>query len=323
MSQSQAIREARALKKIVESYGVRCTIELQIGRPWSGSRWYSRKHVLMNHHTAGPMGGLTPSLAVCKYGRPGIPGPLCNGYMGRDLVFRIICMGLANHPGAGGPLTRDGVTLPRDSARIASFGIEFDHDGRSSWPRGFRDAMAKVGAAVMDWLDRPSTSSIEHSTWTTRKVDRAPGYARSGSTGVSEIKAVRGSTGRDWFDMATEADLRKVLREEGATARNVMMYDISIGGATKEYVGKDSTNAASLLRYAGAATFDGRRQHSELRGELAGLSAAVAQLAVGQGIDPDAIEAAARRGAEAGAAAAIDDIIDDAEVTLNVSADEG
>src|SRR3546814_12375897 len=102
MSYALALSEARELQAIVESYGVKCTIELQVGRPWSGDDWYSRKYVLMNHHTAGPMTGLTPSLAIVKKGRSDVPGPLANAYGGRDTVLRILDMALATIGRAAG-----------------------------------------------------------------------------------------------------------------------------------------------------------------------------------------------------------------------------
>src|SRR3546814_19903909 len=102
MSYALALSEARELQAIVQSYGVKCTIELQIGRPWSGDDWYSRKYVLMNHHTAGPMTGSTPSLPVVKKGRPDVPGPLANADGGRDEVLRIMCFVLGTTPGDGG-----------------------------------------------------------------------------------------------------------------------------------------------------------------------------------------------------------------------------
>jgi hypothetical protein len=194
MSQAKALSEARRLQAIVQRFGVKCTIELKVGRPWAGDDWYSEKEVLMNHHTAGPSSGLTPSYAVCRNGRPGVPGPLCNGYGGRDLVFRIVTMGLANHPGAGGPLTVAGVTMPKDSARIASFGIEWEHNGVSDWPSPMMEFMGRVGAAVLEWMGRPLLASIEHKTWAPeRKIDRND-FSQSGSTGQALIKKYQGNT---------------------------------------------------------------------------------------------------------------------------------
>src|SRR5688572_11666588 len=89
------------------------SIELQVGR---SGRWVSTGTnggtsfvANVGHHIASypSVSNPTPGLAVVKNGRPGIPGPLCNGYGGMDLIARIICLDWANHPGEGGPWTID------------------------------------------------------------------------------------------------------------------------------------------------------------------------------------------------------------------------
>ena len=205
MSRATAMAEAKHLKAIMERHGVRCSIELQPGRPWSGDQWYSRKYGIMNHHTAGSRKGDTPSLALCKRGRTGIPGPLCNGYGGRDLVYRIITLGLANHPGQGGPLVVSGVRIPRDSARPSMWGTEWEHDGVTPWPPEMRVFMAKANAALLEWLGRPIEASIEHSTWApTRKIDR---FGYTANSGQAEIRKWKGE------DDVSETDVTNVLRK--------------------------------------------------------------------------------------------------------------
>lgn len=195
MSEASAREAAARLKAVMAKHGVACSIELQAGRPWSGDAWYSRKHVVFNHHTAGSMSGKTPSLSVCKRGRGGanpLPGPLCNGFGGRDFVYRIITMGLANHPGTGGPLTVAGFTIPRDSARISAWGTEWEHNGTSAWPAGMKEFMGRANAALVEFWAIPIGRVVEHSTWTSRKIDRAPTYAKSGSTGQDEVRKYGG-----------------------------------------------------------------------------------------------------------------------------------
>jgi hypothetical protein len=154
----------------------------------SGSDWWTRKVVSMNHHTAGPMTGLTPTLALVKRGRSDLPGPLANGYGGRDHVYRIITMGLANHPGEGGPITVAGFTIPRDSARISCWGTEWEHNGVDPWPGDMRDFMTRSNAALLEWMDRPALASIEHKTWApTRKIDRNR-YDQDGRTGQVDVR---------------------------------------------------------------------------------------------------------------------------------------
>ncbi len=188
MSQEYALAEARRLQAIMTRRGVRCTVELMAGRPWSGDPWYSPKHALMNHHTAGSPNGLTPSYALCRNGRSDLPGPLCNGYGGRDHVYRIITLGLGNHPGPGGPLTLAGFTIPKDSARISCWGTEWEHNGTSPWPADMREFMGRANAALLEWRAIPLGRSHEHSTWATpagRKIDRNTYTAARGQAEIA------------------------------------------------------------------------------------------------------------------------------------------
>jgi hypothetical protein len=201
VSEDRARTEAARLKGILEKHGVKVSVELRIGRPnVDGSDWWTRKHVVMNHHTAGPSTGATPSLALVKNGRSDLPGPLSNGYGGRDHVYRIITMGLANHPGLGGPLTVAGFTIPKDNARDSCWGTEWEHDGVSPWPADMRDFTARSNAALLEWMDRPVTACIEHKTWApTRKIDRNTYTAEKGQ---DEVRAYLASLEDD----VTEAD---------------------------------------------------------------------------------------------------------------------
>jgi hypothetical protein len=180
MSESQARAAAAELKTAMNVWGVTCSIELQSGRgtdPWGVYTKYHR----MWHHTVSTYkvgGNLTPCLGIVKNGRPDVPGPLCNGYIGYDRIFRIICMGEANHPGLGGPITIDGVRIPENSARKPTFGIEVE-GGLQTWEDiddlgpDMLEVMGRADNALAEWSGRPLTSQMEHKTWApTRKVDR-------------------------------------------------------------------------------------------------------------------------------------------------------
>lgn len=192
MSADAAQQAARRLRQALLDHGVRkVSIELMPGRPVaSGSRWLNTRFIgEMSHHTAGPATGLTPSLALCKRGRTDVPGPLCNGYGGRDLVYRIITMGLANHPGEGGPLTLGRFRIPANSARPFLWGTEWEHPGKEphTWTDEMREFTARANAGILDWLGQPLGHHVEHSTWATggRKIDRL-GYTKE--KGQDEIR---------------------------------------------------------------------------------------------------------------------------------------
>lgn len=184
MSKESALARAREFAEILAYCGVKSSIELQMGRAvGSLDRWDSNRFELpMNHDTVATMKGLTPSLYVCKHGRGKegqanyLPGPLCNGYGGRDLIYRIITMGPANHPGLGGPLTIEGIRIPQNNARPYTWGTEWEHDGVSRWPDDLREMMARFSVAYSRWKKIALEATCDHDTWAPgRKIDRSPG----------------------------------------------------------------------------------------------------------------------------------------------------
>lgn|GEM_PF-1367952 len=194
MSQAQALAAAQSLAAHLQRRGIRVSIELQPGV--AGSGWYSSttRVAEMSHHTVSRRSqGNTPVLALVKRGRPDVPGPLCNGYMGFDEVYRIITVGWANHPGAGGPLTVAGRTIPKNNARPYVWGTEYEGGlVVADFTPSYRSAMARANAAILEWLGRPVEAHIEHATWAPgRKVDRL-GY--TAAAGQAEIRAAQLAT---------------------------------------------------------------------------------------------------------------------------------
>lgn len=150
---------------------------------------------------------------------------------------------------------------------------------------------------------------------------------------------------KDWFTMASAADLRKIVREEirntgitiagktkaelgvnevslAALARyaaaslfegrdipgNVWTQEYNIGGATKTAMNRDQMKTIDLLRYAAASAFEGRNQHADLRARVAAIQAAVHELATDKGVDADKIDAAINK--------AVTDALKDLKITL-------
>lgn len=201
-----AMRRALLLRGVMLKHGVpEVSIELQVGRPSGADDWNACKPVaVLSHHIAShpTKSNPTPGLSLVKRGRSDLPGPLCNGTAGVDLVYRIICMGLANHPGVGGPLTVRGpmgsFTIPKDVARPFAWGTEYEggfdeevwdrvyENRRTGVKLSFREFMARANAALVEgiWLingrgqragARMDLSGYhgEHKTWAPeRKPDR-------------------------------------------------------------------------------------------------------------------------------------------------------
>lgn len=208
----RALAKARLLKKIMLEHGVpQVSIEILPGRPNSYGSWDALYTVSdMSHHTVSRYSpsSLTPVLALCKRGRSDLPGPLCNGYGGWDLTYRIITFGYANHPGYGGPytvpaLTSGKFTIPKDSARRYSWGTEWEGGlSEADWnkvltnPRNgkkmtMREFMGRSNAALEKFLEIHEGAHMEHSTWTSRKIDRL-GYTRA--EGIAEKRPYRNPT---------------------------------------------------------------------------------------------------------------------------------
>lgn len=202
----RTLEKARALRSVMLDFGVpEVSIELQPGRPNDYGEWDALFVVAdMSHHTVSRYrpDSLTPVLSLCKRGRSDLPGPLCNGYGGWDLTYRIITFGYANHPGEGGPLTVPALTagkftIPKDSARRYAWGTEWEGGlAEADWDRvlanprtghkmTMREFMGRSNAAIEKYMQIHEEAHLEHSTWTSRKIDRL-GY--TAAKGIAEKK---------------------------------------------------------------------------------------------------------------------------------------
>jgi hypothetical protein len=235
VTRAQALTAADELRHHLLDAGVRAvSIELVEGR--SGSGWYDDRFVgTMGHHIVSRRSqGLTPGLNLVKVGRTDLPGPLCNGYGGFDEIARIICMGWANHPGAGGPYTVPSGTIPANNGRPYLFGWE--HEGgisEADWTPSFREFMGRCHAGTLTWLGLDEQSHIEHKTWApTRKVDRL-NYTLGGAR--AEIRPhLQGDTmgySKLGDPIETIADADKAFAEQGTffAGQNVASYLMGVG----------------------------------------------------------------------------------------------
>ena len=181
MSRDAALNRARNLREELQAQGVKVSIELRTGRSggWNAGRFVG----CLGHHIVSTRAmGTTPGLALVKHGRSDLPGPLANGYGGWDEVARLITMDWANHPGAGGPMTVPGFTIPASNGRPYLFGWEHEGGTRlADWTPGFREFMGRCHAATLLWLKRDERSYGEHKTWAPgRKIDRLEYTTSSG-----------------------------------------------------------------------------------------------------------------------------------------------
>src|SRR5262245_44502120 len=114
------------------------------------------------HHTAGPAqsaGYTTPSLAICVRGRPDLPGPLCNWYLGYDNVAYVVASGRANH--AGIP---DGGNCRGMTGNTTAWGVEVEHPGTFPLAADRIDILARGVAAVIRGT-ATEDKVVSHSEW--------------------------------------------------------------------------------------------------------------------------------------------------------------
>jgi hypothetical protein len=98
------------------------------GRPMT----FDPRHIVDHHDASTTKAGEWGSLGVITLGRPGIPGPLSQFQIARCLKvpqLAVVAAGRANHAGVGGPLTVDGIKIPRDSANRYAYGAEKANNG--------------------------------------------------------------------------------------------------------------------------------------------------------------------------------------------------
>lgn len=257
-----ALVRARQIREVLLDYGVpEVSIELQEGRPGSGWNGLDPVSVFSHHIASTPTpSNPTPGLSLVKQGRSDLDGPLANGTAGVDLVYRILCLGWANHPGFGGPLTVRGplgaFTIPRDNARPYAWGTEYEGGFTNAvWDREytnrrtgktmtFREFMGRANAGLCEAIWLPGVSSRgkydlikpgmdlsgyhgEHKTWAPgRKPDRKDYTTDSGR---AEIRRFNDKKEED--DMFSDKDretLNNIQKGLNTMRTNVAKRDARI-----------------------------------------------------------------------------------------------
>ena len=225
MTAAQAHASASKLREALLDNGVRA-VSLELQQGVAGSGWGpSPFRRGMGHHIVSRPPG-TPGLALVKRGRTGLVGPLANGYGGFDLVARIITMGWANHPGAGGPWSVPGWgTIPVNNGRPYIFGWEFE-GGLDPYTDEMHDFMARCGAGTLDWLgDAPLDCWGEHKTWAPdRKIDRLGYTTSSGRTRIAAIQGekIMAQLDKDDYDKIAAAILAARVSDETGTVKETL-----------------------------------------------------------------------------------------------------
>ena len=296
---------------------------------------------IMCHHTAGGRNGNYPSLSVVRDGRPGLPGPLAHYGIGRDGAIYVIAAGLAYH---AGKVSKTAYTNRH------SIGIEAENTGTGErWSDAQLDSYVKLCRALIDEFKLPVSAVIGHKEAAVpkgRKVDPAfinprmsmndfrryvkRGYYTTPGKTTAKKNNTK-TTGKDWFDMATEKQLRKIVREETRLARwsykgknddwdafayqretYRLLENLNKTLAKKVWQYKNQHAKRDIYGYVREA----HKASVETQGELEGILKALEQLSEGKKVNLEEV----RKAAQEGVAKAIKDL--EADVTLTIGQED-
>jgi len=175
------------------------------------------------HWTAGPRGTTRrPSLNVVTYGRPGLPGPLCNVYLDRRGIAVVVAAGRANHAGAGGWRGLVG--------NSAVFGTEAEAAGPDDWTADQRWAYPRVNAAYCDLGGFGPEMICGHSEWAGPRKQDINGYTTDQlRTQVADILAGGDDDMPFTFEQLVEAANRGAMCQTPADRDGPWAFDMIKG----------------------------------------------------------------------------------------------
>lgn len=174
---------------------------------------------LVIHHTASRAGsGDVPCLNICTYGRSDVPGPLCQVLLGRAGTIIVITDGRANHPGRNNgdavyrainglpPHSRPGPDTRGTNSAAKFYGIEAENNGLGEpWPSVQIERYLALAEAFCKEFGWNINHVVGHKELTRRKID--PSFDMR----WFRDEVAKRLDGKDWFDMASEEDLRNIV----------------------------------------------------------------------------------------------------------------
>ncbi|GAA2945901.1 MULTISPECIES: peptidoglycan recognition protein family protein [Streptomyces] len=270
-------------------------------------------HGSIVHHTVTE--GTASTVATCRDGYAGLPGPLCHGVIAKNGAVHLVGYGRANHAGGGDPRvleqvidesygTRPSVPTKGNSngvdgnARFYGWECENLGDGKDPWPAAQYDAIVRVQAALIrahrakgdDW-GLEAKSVIGHLEWSADKIDPRGFGMPALRADVAERLAHPASwnpgsanTPSEEDDMPlTVADLKLLATKDGVFRAPTDAADYSPDPADARHYWSLGTHVATQT--------EGIRA---VRREVAANTAAITALAglVGTGVDTAAVVAA-------------------------------
>jgi len=126
------------------------------GRPASTGSFNPRGYLA--HHTGAKSTVAHPSLGLLVRGRSDLPGPLAQISTARTGVIWLVAAGRCNHAG----VAKKSGPVPAGDGNSQLIGNEVETSGFQEMPDVQRDAMILAGAAILRYLDQPSTWARLH-----------------------------------------------------------------------------------------------------------------------------------------------------------------
>lgn len=168
--------------------------------------------VICHHDAIGPAAGEDTwrSSIPPRFGGNRADGPVGNGCLDHDGVFRFWAAGASNTAGQGGPLLGSRGVIARDNANRTTFNIEARNNGQGEpWTPDQVAVYPRLVAAVLDWATHETPGvplgpgdvwahAAAGPGWTTRKIDPATAAAApvfgpaQNSSGTWDMHAFRG-----------------------------------------------------------------------------------------------------------------------------------
>ncbi len=237
-----AIERAQILRGfILEAGAPEVSIEIQDGRPASGDTYNACRPVAgTSHHIASrpTVANPTPGLALVKGGRSDLGPPLANGTAGMDLVYRILCMGYANHPGFGGPLTVTGpcgtYVIPKDNGRAYLWGTEYEGGyDEAVWDATYTNKRTGKSMTYREFMGR-CNAGIVRGIWAINGHGRTPAAGVDLSGYQTEHKTWAPGRKPDRLGYTTESGRDEVRQyanqEDEVSAADVWAHPIEVVG---------------------------------------------------------------------------------------------
>jgi hypothetical protein len=244
------------------------------GRPATTGAFHPDQGIT-NHHTGTTTSAANPgpTLRLLIEGRSDLPGPLCQWTVRYDGVVVVVAAGRANHAGRVGKPGQPGMPLGADGNSLA-LGDEVDTNGTQTLPEAQRRSIAITNAVALRHYNNPTSRVHRHADISgTGKWD----IGNATTQQLRDEAAGATTKPKDWFDMATEADLKRIVNAAVAAAVPDIAKAVMTARVANRNPGSDTQTDWTLHRMLTHLETQQDANSQALARLEAGLKAAVAE----------------------------------------------